>query len=714
LTQVQDNAGNRTVYTLDALGNRIAEQVFDPNQVLARTRSREFNSLNRLIKDIGGTNPGVQVTRYNYDLQGNAAASTDPLGNTHAYLYDALHRLIQVLDPAPVGTGAGGSTQYAYDGLDQLTLITDARGLATSYTVDGLGNLTRLTSPDTGLASSAYDAAGNLIQQLDTRGVIGRFTYDALNRITQAVYTPPTGSDIEPLSISYSYDQSSFGVGRLSGITDSSGSIALAYDVHGRLASETRTIAGVAYTTSYTYDASGRLIRLTYPSGRTVDYTLNALERIQQIDTSYAGVTQPLVSAVTYQPFGAINGFTFGNAQGVSLPRDLDGRLISYPIGGITRTLTYDAASRISAYRHADPLLDQTFEYDNLNRLGAWTATSGNQRYGYDPVGNRTTLTIGAVVYNASYAPTSNRLVNGSFPVPFDYQYDEAGNTRRDALRSYSYDAGSRLTQVSSNGVLSRFTFNALGQRVMKAPANGLPRVFHYDAGGRLIAESTVAGEVLREYVYLGELPVAMLSSDHDDDGVPDARDNCILDPNPDQTDTSASGYGNVCNGDANGDGVVNQTDLNLAITLSHRVGGASTLAGKRADMNADGVLNAQDQALISQWIKQRGVPGPSGLRTPPAGPELFYIYADQIGTPRALIDAASNKVRWQWQVADPFGIQPPIQNPQSDFISLPFNLRFPGQYYDRETGLHHGPPEIMIRPLPATSSPIRWDSCAG
>jgi len=59
LTQVQDNLGNRVAYTLDAMGNRINEQVFDPAQVLARTRAREYNALNRLSKDIGAPIPAL-------------------------------------------------------------------------------------------------------------------------------------------------------------------------------------------------------------------------------------------------------------------------------------------------------------------------------------------------------------------------------------------------------------------------------------------------------------------------------------------------------------------------------------------------------------------------------------------------------------------------------------------------------------------------------
>jgi RHS repeat-associated protein len=351
--------------------------------------------------------------------------------------------------------------------------------------------------------------------------------------------------------------------------------------------------------------------------------------------------------------------------------------------------VTYDDASRISAFKHINTALDHRFQYDNLDRLTGWSTASTSQTFSYDLVGNRTAQTIGATRYLFDYAAGSNRVASSQFPVPFNYQYDEAGNTTQDALRKYTYDARGRLTQVISGGVTTRYTLNALGQRVSKSPSDGLPRIFHYDVAGHLIEESTPSGEVLREYIYLGDLPVALISSDHDDDGVPDARDNCILDANPDQRDTSAGGIGNVCNGDANGDGVVNQADLLLVITLIHRPGISNPAAAKRADMNGDGKLDFQDEALVSRWINQRGVPGPSGLRGQAPSPEVFYIYADQIGTPRVLVDA-SNKVRWDWSSADPFGIEPPDEDPQADFISLPFNLRFPGQYYDRESGLHY------------------------
>ena len=44
---------------------------------------------------------------------------------------------------------------------------------------------------------------------------------------------------------------------------------------------------------------------------------------------------------------------------------------------------------------------------------------------------------------------------------------------------------------------------------------------------------------------------------DHDLDDVPDAKDNCPHDPNPDQRDTNGDGLGNLCDPDFDDDGLV-------------------------------------------------------------------------------------------------------------------------------------------------------------
>ncbi len=44
----------------------------------------------------------------------------------------------------------------------------------------------------------------------------------------------------------------------------------------------------------------------------------------------------------------------------------------------------------------------------------------------------------------------------------------------------------------------------------------------------------------------------------------------------------------------------------------------------------------------------------------------------------------------WQWNNDDPFGGNPPDEDPDGDGQRFEFNLRFPGQYFDQETNLHY------------------------
>jgi RHS repeat-associated protein len=65
------------------------------------------------------------------------------------------------------------------------------------------------------------------------------------------------------------------------------------------------------------------------------------------------------------------------------------------------------------------------------------------------------------------------------------------------------------------------------------------------------------------------------------------------------------------------------------------------------------------------------------------------YIYADQIDTPRVITRASDNKMVWRWDQADPFGLTPANENPQTLGV-FASNARFPGQLYDKESNLHY------------------------
>jgi hypothetical protein len=98
---------------------------------------------------------------------------------------------------------------------------------------------------------------------------------------------------------------------------------------------------------------------------------------------------------------------------------------------------------------------------------------------------------------------------------------------------------------------------------------------------------------------------------DSDRDGAPDIEDNCMLVPNADQRDTDNDGYGNMCDGDLNNDGVTNTLDLN-AYKQAHRSRSGDPNYNANADFNGDGQINTLDLNIYKSF--HRKPPGPSGL----------------------------------------------------------------------------------------------------
>ena len=604
LTGMQDNLGNRIEYTLDAMGNRTQEQVFDPASALAQTRGRVYSSLNRLFRELGAT---AQTTEYSYDSQGNVVQVKDPLNRLTTNTYDALNRLTKVttfstgtsqqqltyhdssgavanspnnlttlslscpdvgelfatawndtvsfssnfykfkyvdgscssptyactvgstlslqlvctqncastfnlsvaVSGVPESCG-GTETQYAYNGLDALTQVTDPRGLITAYTLDGLGNLSQQVSPDTGTTANTYDAAGNLLTQTDAKNQTTTYAYDALNRVTQITFQDASKQV-------YAYDTGANGIGRLASISERSSDdqetsvIAYAYEPHGRVISETRTVSGVASVLSYTYDTAGRLSGLTYPSGRTVTYGFDAVGRVNQITTASGSQSAVAVQNVTYHPFGGVKGFTLGNGQTYTRSYDQDGRVASYTLGASQYAIGYDAASRITFISDVgNPANSNTYGYDTLDRLTSAVLPSTPFAYSYDPVGNRLSKTVGSATESYTYGSTSNRidtLTPTSGPTR-NFSFDANGSTLNDGLNSYVYDARGRMKQATSVVGATDYQVNALGQRIRKTNSS-TDTLFHYDTKGKLIAESDPGGAVFkRELIYLGDMPV--------------------------------------------------------------------------------------------------------------------------------------------------------------------------------------------------------------
>ncbi len=86
-------------------------------------------------------------------------------------------------------------------------------------------------------------------------------------------------------------------------------------------------------------------------------------------------------------------------------------------------------------------------------------------------------------------------------------------------------------------------------------------------------------------------------------------------------------------------------------------------------------------------WLEERpmAVMEHAALSTPP---RTLYLQLDHLDTPRLAKDAAGT-IHWRWD-SDGYGSAAATEDPDGNGKVTVINLRFPGQYYDQESGLHY------------------------
>lgn len=134
------------------------------------------------------------------------------------------------------------------------------------------------------------------------------------------------------------YDAGTDGKGRLTGASDANHSMTWAYDAQGRVTSKGQTLGTVTKTAGYAY-TNGNLTTLTTPSGQSVVY---ANGRVAAITIN--GTT--LLSNVTYEPFGPVRGWAWGNATSMTRLHDTDGNASQISGAELTSYGYDDAACR--------------------------------------------------------------------------------------------------------------------------------------------------------------------------------------------------------------------------------------------------------------------------------------------------------------------------------------------------------------------------------
>jgi len=402
-----------------------------------------YSSLPRTLSGAGGNFfapswGSIPHTTTSYDALGRATSVAYPDSSQEISSYSGLrttsidrnsHQKIQEKDvfgrsiKVEEYTGSGtytlyATTTYGYDPRDLLEQITGAQGSQITIDYDGFGRKISLSDPDMGNWSyTNYDVFGNLGTQTDARTCVTTVTYDDLNRPTGKTYSGP-GACATTSSVTYTYDSTianNQGIGHRTGMSDGSGSTTWFYNRLGQLTNQTKSIDGTNYPFDLTFDAFGRPLTETLPSGETLNYGYDAMGAL----SSLSG-TSTYVSQIHYAPSGQVTDEQLGNGllqQNCYETNTLRLSAIRVYSGAqqacgtnpsnpkLNLSYTYQPNGNVSQMVDATQSETTDYTYDELDRLLSASGPN-NKNYGYNTSGNITSLTT---------TPTLTAVTGGDF-----------------------------------------------------------------------------------------------------------------------------------------------------------------------------------------------------------------------------------------------------------------------------------------------------------
>jgi RHS repeat-associated protein len=525
LTSITDLLGNKTTYTLDALGDRTLIEVTNASDKATWKHSGVFDALGRVTSDIGGMGQATHIT---YDPMGNSLTITPPSpSGKMTQTFDALNRLATHADLSP-----GGMTTYTYDTHNRVLSVNDANGNTTSYVYDGFGDRTQIASPDSGTSVFYYDPDRNLTKKVLPGPLTMNATFDALDRNLTVAWTGDS-----TLNVKNAYDQAGhgFGIGRLTSSTDQPGTLSLTYDERGNITNEVRTVTGAGTLTSATtFDAASNVASITYPSSTLVTYARDSMGRVTAVTAKPPGATAAsnVATGITYEPlpeFAAtgtapVTGLSFGNGVTGAYGYDLAYRPTTRVDAGkaSVQNLAYGYFANDSVQTITDAVNaanSQTLAYDATNWLQ--TATSGKGGYGtfaftWDKVGNVKTETVSGTETAYTYTAHTNRLASFTTGTTTEtVSTTPAGNVGTfkigtKAVETLVYNKANQLASSTSTWQKASYEYDLTGQRLEKSLPGSNPILYQYSrTSGELLAENDLHSGTTADYIYLNSRPIA-------------------------------------------------------------------------------------------------------------------------------------------------------------------------------------------------------------
>ena len=373
-------------------------------------------------------------------------------------------------------------------------------GFGRSYTYDGRGFLVAEAHPETGTTQLGRDAVGNLTsQETGASGIIETWTYDNLNRLKTASY-----SDSTP-SATYTYDNNH----NVASVISSVAARNYTYDQNNNLTSESLQVGTRTYNVTYTLDNLDQVDAITYPSGRTVNTSVNAL--------GWQTQAAPYVTQIDHHPSGALDSMAYAN--GVITDQALDSRLrpssLVSSLGAsslVDLGFTYDNVGNMTGIVDSvGTLHDRTIGYDTLNRMTSATGPWGAETVTYDALGNIDTRDRNGVLQDYYYG--NQKLTYRAFPsFYYTITHDARGNMTSDGLNIMVYDGAGNLASIDNGTSIIDYNYDGINTRVNRISPTEATTVL-YTMNGDLLGEyDQTAG--FKEYIYVDSQVAAKVADD--------------------------------------------------------------------------------------------------------------------------------------------------------------------------------------------------------
>ncbi len=376
---------------------------------------------------------------------------------------------------ASLTNGRGYETSFSYDGINRLIAVTpppsgEARTVITYDNTDGRSYIVKK-----GISEVRYNFDG-LSRPIGTASNIGVLTEKKYDQCGRKIYeslpyafdnsTPNTGD-------SFTYDA----LGRVTRISHPDNtSVTYSYSGNTVTINNERGIA-----TTYSFKSFGdpedkRLYSVKDAQNNTTSYEYDLLGNIIRVDSPAGGDR-----VFNYDPKGFLASETHPESGTTTYSYDEIGNVISKTSAdGKTITYLYDQLNRLTLVDHPSPEDDVFYEYDNANNRILMESSSGSYSYSY--------------LYDQS-----NRLIrqdtlldNISYSV--DFVYDERNNLVQAVYPSgeivnYFYDAGNRLLDIYDQSnilFIGNTIYHPSGAPAHHINAIGVTSDFTYDNRHRL------------------------------------------------------------------------------------------------------------------------------------------------------------------------------------------------------------------------------------